>query len=250
MNIELISYRGNIKSDKKNDLTVSLINNSEADILLFPGHTVNNLKDIGFVASKIKNKNSTAFLELKEIGARKVTNWSFVLEKGNLINCSSHQLFSTSEEINSSDYCAENLLYELKYKRIHVINGKKVCLLICGELNILMNIQSQENKVAIRTNSNKMKNEFIKLFKGIDIFLNPIHTPMGNQGKMKKRRIYLSSNNRAYFSTSNLVKSVGEADHSFKTMKALQYAYRNGKEINCIYSENTDDFLIRKYEIP
>ena len=83
---------------------------------------------------------------------------------------------------------------------------------------------------------------FEKLLEKTDIVLNPIHTLMGNQGKMHKRRELLSANNRFYFSVSHNGERKMEA-HS------LQYAYHNGKVLNESNIEVTDDYQIRIYVI-
>jgi len=249
MKVELISYRNNLKSTNKRDLTISLINKSNSDLLLFSGHTIDNATELLLIKNKISNKESIAFLELKEIGARNITNWSFKIENGRIHNCSTHQLFATSKEISNNSFVAENLYNEILSKRIHHFKNKKICLLVCGELNILTNLQSKSNKVEFRVNDKELRRKYEELFNDVDIFLNPIHTPMGNQGKMLMRRKFLSKNNRAYFSTANLDKPVKEAAISFKNSKSLQYAYFNGKEIDYISSDNTKDYLLRAYDI-
>ena len=249
MNVELISYRRNVASKAKRDLTIKLINKSKADLMLFAGHTISESSDLLYLRNRIENKKSSIFLELENIGARDIDNWCFKIEKGSLINCSTHQLFSTSKEISGNEFCAENLYNEIKFKRIHKVKGKKICTLICGELNILTNLQSKSNKVEFRVEDKELRRRYEELFNDVDIFLNPIHTPMGNQGKMFMRRKFLSINNRAYFSTANLNKPAKEANLSFKNSQALQYAYFNGKEIDCISSDNTNDYLLKEYNI-
>ena len=245
MYIDQISYRKNLSSKSKRDFTLSLINNSDADLLLFPGHTVTDSADLAYISEHLENDKTTVFLELKNIGARKITNWSFKIEKGDLINCSTHQLFSSSKEIANNLFCAENLLNEIKLKRIHKVKNKKICLLICGELNILTNIQSQNNRVEIRFDSDDIKKKYADTFSDIDVFINPIHTPMGNQGKMSKRREFLSDNGRAYFSTANLSKPAGEAADAFIKSKAVQYAYYDGHDIEHLFCESNKDYMIK-----
>ncbi|MBA7514984.1 hypothetical protein ES705_07958 [subsurface metagenome] len=249
MKIELVSYRYNIKSGMKRDLTLKIINNSSSNLILFSGHTITNGKDIKYVGDRIENTKSSIFLELEDIGARDINNWSFKIEKGKLVNCSTHQLFSTSNEINKNQYCAENLYNEIRLKRIHKIGRKKICLLVCGELNILTNLQAQGNAVKIRVDADEIKVKFKELFDSVDIFLNPIHSPMGNQGKMHKRREYFSDNGRAYFSTSNLQYYAIEANYHFPKTKALQYAYYDGSPISAIKEYYDKNHLKRIFEI-
>ena len=70
----------------------------------------------------------------------------------------------------------------------------------------------------------ELSGRFASILDNTQIVLNPIHYPMGNQGKMKKRREYYSNNNRAYFSTANF------SDEESINNKSLQYACINGIE--------------------
>lgn len=250
MIIQLVSFRQNALSKMKRNLTIQLFNESSSDIILFPGHTIDTVPDLEILSSNLKNKNTTAFLELKDAGARDVTNWSFKIENNKLLNTHSSQQFATSDEVNGNNFVVENLLHEIKNNRLHIVNKLKVCLLICGELNILTNFQSENNRVDIRTDKKELHTEFKKIFNSVDIFLNPLHSPMGNQGKMSKRRIFLSKNSRSYFSTANLDRKGVSYEISFTNSKALQYALFNGREISETKSENvTPDFISREFEI-
>ncbi|RYY47083.1 MAG: hypothetical protein EOO06_13200 [Chitinophagaceae bacterium] len=230
MKVELISYTSDLDSALKLKLTKQLFNQSEADIILFPGHTIDTVKDLKHLSNSLENNHRTvAFLELKEIGARGMTNWSFKIENNALINCNSNQQFVTSKDIEGNEQLAANLLHAINTSRLHKVKGKRVCYLICGEMNILTNIQGQDNKVVIR--SDIYKKEFDEIFRSADIILNPLHTPMGNQGKMHKRRVYFSKKQGAYFSTANLEYKKQYAEEYFKRSKSLQYAYYNGKPL-------------------
>lgn len=250
MKIQLISFRKNAKSNVKLDLTIKIFNESTCDLLLFPGHTVDTVSDLEKLSLKLNNKKTTAFLELKELGSRGITNWSFKIEGNKLINCHSHQLFATSSEIKNNPFLGEILFNEIKNNRLHKVKSKKICLLQCGELNILTNIQNNNNKVIFRTKQKDLLNDYVGLFNSFDIILNPLHTPMGNQGKMHKRRVYLSRNHGAYFSTANVEKTENSFEESFRSLKSLQYAYLNGKEINNVLKEAiTPDYLSREFSI-
>ena len=139
-----------------------------------------------------------------------------------------NQLFSTSHEIEDNVELAQRLIYEFNSHRIQYIKKKNILIIQCGELNILKNFQNKKNEVAFRLYKNKALNtEFKKNLNNIDIIWNPMHSPMGNQGKMHKRRGFLSRRNNYYFSVSNT--------NSFKDRldsKGLQYAYYDGNKIH------------------
>ena len=91
-----------------------------------------------------------------------------------------------------------------------------------------------------------------------DIFINPTHTQMGNQGKMKKRRDYFSKNGKIYISTSNfdlqkyLIKySIHDINFKEKLIqKSMQYCVYNQQEIEGTILELTDGYIFKKYIVP
>lgn len=248
MKIELISYSTTTVALRKIALTKKLYNKSTSDIILFAGHTIEKMRDLKALAKGLCNDVGTvAFFELKEIGAMNMTNWSFMIVNNTIINSNSNQQFAFSKQINKNELLADNLLATILNSRLQKVKRKKVCLLICGELNILANVQTQGNKVVVR--SKRWKKEFQEIFKSTDIILNPQHTPMGNQGKLKKRREYFSKNNKAYFSTANTEFYKEYAEDSFRNSKSLQYAFYNGRPIAAISEIVTSEFLSRVYQI-
>lgn len=249
MKIQLVSFRENANSKVKFDLTLKLFNESDAELILFPGHTIDKASELEKLATKLNNKKTTAFLELTELGNRGIKNWAFKIENNKLINCYTHQLFASSDEVKDNPYLVETLYNEIKNNRIHKVKSKKICLLLCGELNMLTNLQTERNKVMYRTDSAALAKGFKTMFKNVDVVLNPMHSPMGNQGKMHKRRIFLSTRDRAYFSTANLDKKGKSYEESFRTTKALQYGYYNGKPIEPMNEIATADYIMREFEI-
>lgn len=245
MKIELVSFPFNLNETIKLSLISQIINSSEADLILFPGNTIGFISDLMRLREKITNKKTEAFLEITDFNSDFLRNNLVRLKSGEMKNLFTHQLFAESSEIEHNEFLCESLINEILTKRTFKIKNKKIILFQCGELNILRNLQNQKNKVEFRLFDNKiLKGQFLKIIEGADIILNPIHTPMGNQGKMSKRRVFLSSSNRFYFSSSN-------SSPKFKNIlsKGLQYAYCNGKAISSIYMEYTKKFVRRTYEI-
>lgn len=252
MKIELASFYKGIKPDIQRKITTEIFNTSTADLILFAGHTILNIKDLEWLSNQVENKKTTCFLELKNFGVREATNWLFKIENGKLINCNTNQIFATSKDINDNIYCAEKLIHELKTTRKYSINGKNLLILMCGELNILKNIQSQGNTVQFRIKNPSLQKEFRTLLEDAHIILNPLHTPMGNQGKMEKRRVYLSKSKRYYFSTANLeASSTNKFREKEFQRKKLHYGFYDGKEISIeeIPYRTTPNFIIREFSI-
>ena len=110
------------------------------------------------------------------------------------------------------------------------LGKKKVLILICGELNILHNQQSNKNKVdGLR---GPLFGQEIRHF-DYDILLNPTHTPLkGHYGKYKRRLEYTSKGkeNRLAMLNFNI------PDYQNRRTAAF-IAYRNGREIKRMKNE-------------
>ena len=125
---------------------------------------------------------------------------------------------------------------------------RKHCLVLqCGELNILKNYQKEGNRVAFRVDNDPiLEKRFSELLGQTHIVLNPIHSPMGNQPKLSKRRVFLSRNGRAYFSTSN----AEDSKHLSLRYKSLQYALFDGKVLSELNNEESrTGYITRTFEI-
>ena len=246
LKIELVSLRSNLKKPKRHSIFVDMINHSCSDIILFCGHSLIKEDEVFFLDQEITNKNATILFEVREIEESEFVKFKhglFIIEQGKSRNLFTNQLFSTHDEIDNNEMLCERFIHELENKRHFVIKEKSILILQCGELNIIKNLQGKDNQPIFRIpQRDDLQARFEKLLEETDIVLNPIHTPMGNQGKMHKRRELLSANNRFYFSASQNGERKMEA-HS------LQYAYHNGKELNESNIEVTDDYQIRLYVI-
>ena len=137
-------------------------------------------------------------------------------------------------------------MLELETRRNFSTANRNVSVIQCGENNILRNIQSEGNRAVFRFEDDAILSQrFAAFLNKTDIILNPMHSPMGNQGKMRKRRELFSSNNRAYFSTANYVNE--EAIYN----KSVQYACINGKEQEPMDVEvgKRDSYIVRTFVI-
>ena len=129
--------------------------------------------------------------------------------------------------IENNIFLAETFINELETRRKFKVKGCNCLVLLCGENNILKNLQSNCNNVVVRIGNKSLVQRFKQVLNSSDIILNIIHQPQyGNQNKLHKRREFFSQNNRTYLSTNNCKKLSS-------SVKSTQYVYRNGIKIDC-----------------
>lgn len=163
---------------------------------------------------------------------------------GRLVNMFTNQFFASSKEIEGNELLCEHFIDELENKRCFRVKSKKCLALQCGEINIIKNIQKESNRSVFRLqNRTDLEKRFFDLLNNTDLILNPIHTPMGNQGKMEKRRELLSFSKRYYFSTSN-----SDEKHLIDSA-SLQFSFYDGARLNETTKEINKDTQIRFFDI-
>ena len=228
MIVQLVSYKSTLRADSRLQHTAEIINSSKADLILFAGHTLASHRDVDELNTLLDNNRTTAVIEVKKDTKSKslpVYHSLFLLQNGVAKDIYTHQLFTDSKTIKAYPELGEHLMLELETRRNFSTANRNVSVIQCGENNILRNIQSEGNRAVFRFEDDAILSQrFAAFLNKTDIILNPMHSPMGNQGKMRKRRELFSSNNRAYFSTANYVNE--EAIYN----KSVQYACINGKE--------------------
>ena len=228
MVIQLVSYKTTLRADSRLQHTAEIINFSKADLILFAGHTLASHRDVDELNTLLDNNMTTAVIEVKKDTKSKslpVYHSLFLLQNGVAKDIYTHQLFTDSKTIKAYPELGEHLMLELETRRNFSAANRNVSIIQCGENNILRNIQSEGNRAVFRFEDDAILNKrFADFLNNTDIILNPMHSPMGNQPKMRKRREFFSDNNRAYFSTANF-----EDEESIYN-KSVQYACINGKE--------------------
>ena len=245
MKIQLVSYVSDLPASRRVEITAEIFNSSRADLLLFSGYTIDTTNDLVILRSKLTNKKSKAVFELSVLRSEMVEKCLYMIKNGKIINLYTNQLFCYSSDIENNTELADRLLFEFETRRQLKINGYSILLFQCGEINILRNVQSDGNRVEFRLPHNiEIVNRFLEMISNTDIILNPIHTPMGNQGKMSKRREFLSGGGKSYFSACNT-----HENSSNLHLKSLQYAYYDGKEIQEKYLFCEKEYIYRVYEI-
>ena len=249
MIVQLVSYKSALRADSRLQHTAEIINSSKADLILFAGHTLASHRDVDELNTLLDNNMTTAVIEIKKDTKSKslpVYHSLFLLQNGVAKDIYTHQLFTDSKTIKAYPELGEHLMLELETRRNFSTANRNVSVIQCGENNILRNIQSEGNRAVFRFEDDAILNKrFADFLNNTDIILNPMHSPMGNQGKMRKRRELFSSNNRAYFSTANYVDE--EAIYN----KSVQYACINGKEQEPMDVEvgKRDSYIVRTFVI-
>lgn len=245
MIIQSIVYPCTLPGWKQNEFNKKLFNESKADIILFPGWTFKDPDHVSDFKQSITNKKTLGIFDLKDIRSRGLSNALFAVYKGEL-KFISFQLFTSSAEISDNPLLGQLFLNEFRDNRLFNIKGKRVRIIHCGELSILRNEQNNRirNKVKFRFSNRIMERQFLETLNDTSLILNPQHSPLGNQGKMSKRRTFLSSNNRGYVSVSN-VDLIAELD----SQKSAHYAYFNGKELDRNLIDQGKYFRLYEYEM-
>lgn len=249
MIVQLVSYKSALRAESRLQHTAEIINSSKADLILFAGHTLASHRDVDELNTLLDNNRTTAVIEVKKDTKSKslpVYHSLFLLQNGVAKDIYTHQLFTDSKTIKAYPELGEHLMLELETRRNFSTANRNVSVIQCGENNILRNIQSEGNRAVFRFEDDAILNQrFAAFLNNTDIILNPMHSPMGNQGKMRKRRELFSSNNRAYFSTANYVDE--EAIYN----KSVQYACINGKEQNPVNVEidKRYSYIVRTFVI-
>lgn len=249
MIVQLVSYKSTLRADSRLQHTAEIINSSKADLILFAGHTLASHRDVDELNTLLDNNRTTAVIEVKKNTKSKslpVYHSLFLLQNGVTKDIYTHQLFTDSKTIKAYPELGEHLMLELETRRNFSTANRNVSVIQCGENNILRNIQSEGNRAVFRFEDDAILNKrFADFLNNTDIILNPMHSPMGNQPKMRKRREFFSSNNRAYFSTANYVDE--EAIYN----KSVQYACINGKEQEPMDVEvgKRDSYIVRTFVI-
>ena len=254
MEIELVSFRYNMRAQKRLRLVVKLVNHSQSDLIVFCGYSIISEDSIPDLQKMLENKTSTVLFEVSNTVDGKDTKGLFIIKKGKILNLHTSQLFVDSKDIDKNEALGERYINELETRRCFQVDDKSCMVIQCGENNIIRNIQNEKNRPVFRFQKRPdLEDRFKKLLRETDIILNPIHTPMGNQGKMQKRREYLSADGRYYFSVSQngTRKYKGEYYDIDIKSDSLQYGYHDGKPIiKYEYDpEACDDYQRRVYII-
>lgn len=233
MRIQLIGFDYNLNPNYKLQLFKEIVNGSDADLILFPGHTLRDLNDLYYLEPDLTNEKSVVVLELIDHRATSclyLHNALFLVQEGIAVDLYTSQIFATADEIKRDEVLMAKLLDEIPRRQFECC-GKRITILQCGETALLESTKADGYKASFRFKDNSELNKrYEEMLASTDIFLNPIHDLQGEQGVMSQRRTTLSGDGRYYFSTCELNK---EMAGKF-TSKRIQYAWYNGKEMTIL----------------
>lgn len=258
MKIQLVAFNDKSKWAKRLEMTTEIFNRSSADLILFSGNTLHNLNDLQLFENAITNKHTQAVVEVSNYHKDKSVKLKkalFYVHDGKLGNMFADQMFATANDIKNNSNLAQEFLSELQEKRRITIDGINFTILRCGEINIIACKQSEDNRPYFRFEDNR---ELSSTFNGIlsktDVFLNPVHTPMGNVKKLQQKKMFLSRSGRYCLSTNNFGPHDNNNGKTIMTSinsTNIHYAYHNGMEIHPIeeYCDKNDLYKISTYEI-
>lgn len=231
MKIQLIGFDSCLKNNKRLKIFIDVINNSDADLILFPGHTLRNEDDVDYACAQLLNTKPFVVFELKDAYPANflhTNNELYIYKDGVIYDMHTNQLFAQAEHIEGNDILMSKFFDELPRRTFTVCN-KKITILQCGETSLLKCKRGNDNQAEFRFKDNMLLNtRYNDMVSSTDIFLNPIHIAQGGrQWLYKQKRIVFSSENRYYLSTSSLdEQSKGKLES-----KRIQYIFHNGKQI-------------------
>lgn len=215
--VAFTDYPNDFKSNKNLNRLKSLheiseyANANKVTHVLFPGSTLYYKNKDNLLAKKhlqVISKlfiNQSIILELNsELKADSKLFGLYCIEKGIVINQPIIQLFASSSD-------DENLYSQLWHQtfntkeRIVTLDGITFLIWVCGEMNFLKNIQSENNLVKGFRYKYKNNNSLRNL--KYDVFFNPTHNMLTNLYNKYKERLKFMSKSSRYAIISLNVKS-------------------------------------------
>ena len=246
MKIQLIGYDFELNPNNKMDILVDAVNASDADLILFPGHSIRDLNDLLYAEQDIKNKNTVAILELEEslpTSCMFQRNSLFMLHGGLFFDLYTSQIFETEEDIDGNEAIMDKLMDEMK-RRQFACCGNRITVLQGGETAMLAGTGVN---LDFRFSANGVLNRrYQSLLAGTDVFLNPVHEAADGRGLLQ-RLAALSADGRWALSTGML----GRDRMGNWSDKQLQHIFHDGREISVRPQVHDDEgFISRTVEIP
>lgn len=220
MKVLCISFKEKFKDRKAltEEIYEKVRKNNNVNLVILPGNTAImkfKIKKDGEWASDFSNKNNVDIMYEKFLTKKCEGNY-YTLHSKFGDNNTGKQKFATSAQVNTDSNLYKSLVKEINEGNRTIKVGDIVFgVIICGENNILKNIQSENNRVKWRYKAPKDW--------GVKVILNPSHNTMGNWNKLNKRFEFLSKKyGYAIYLTNSSRKSFG---------KSSLRIYKNGKEV-------------------
>lgn len=245
MKIQLIGFDNELNPNYKLNLVSEIINSSDADLILFPGHTLRDEDDMVYVEGEITNDKPIVVVEMIDscpTSCLHLHNALYLIRDGLFEDMYTSQIFANHEDINKNHILMAKLMDEIPRRQIECC-GKRITILQCGETALLASAKAEGYKASFRFKDNpELNKRYEAMLASTDIFLNPIHTPQGEQGVMAQRRATLSADKRYYLSTCSLSY---ELSGKLKS-KSLQYVWHNGEELTIKPDIHEDDGYVSR----
>lgn len=224
MIIQLVAFEQGLSHIKRRNSVQSIICADMADLILFPGDTLDGEDDLAYIQRDIRHTESTAIVELKQADYhfRSQIHSLRRIESGTIIDPHTGQWFSRSQELGEDPSLVRDyLLYELP-KRRFICDNHNVVVIQCGENNLVTTPQTEGYQPRFRfVDDEDMSSAFNNILNTTHIVLNPMHTV---QHRHYAERCRFLSQGRYYFGTAN-------ADDSVALGEALCIGYHNGKKL-------------------
>ena len=131
MKIQLIGFDSIMNPIRKVKLFKEIVNGSDADLILFPGHTLRNDDDIDYLWPEIENEKSTVVLEVRDsfpTDCLHLHNALFLWRDYGFEDMLTSQIFATSREISGQERLMARLFDELPRRQFECC-GKRITVL-------------------------------------------------------------------------------------------------------------------------
>lgn len=268
MKIELVSYSSwdpdGLEKRFKASIMRDVLANSSSDIVMFPGSSILSLNDFMHIVNDptITIKVKLVIFEVSSLKKTKKgkgnkskdkdsfgLSYCYDIVHGRFILDAFRQRYATGSNLDRCP-CLFDAMYD-EWKnglRRFCYRGRRFTILMCGETAMLKcdRVDGKIGPAKFRIPDPQALADYQEMMNETDVFLNPIHTIQGNQGKIKRRRDVFSSNDKVYFSTASLEDGKVSAKHA-----SLQYAVCNGIDLPPIPGgiKNVGKYISRVFEI-
>ena len=178
MIVQLIGFAHNLPARTRRCIVRDVINSSSANLILFPGHTLQDKNDVASLKRSLVKRDLVAIFELEEGEPSSVMptrNELMMYWDGKIEDLYTSQLFSTNDDLKGKPRLMEKFLDELPRRQFELLD-KRITIIQCGENSFLVGSRENNLEVEFRFKDDPaLVDRFKKMLKETDIFLNPIH---------------------------------------------------------------------------
>lgn len=233
-----VSGRRHCPMSNNSDIIAAIVRQRQPGLLLCAGWSLASEADLARVIAATRQTNTVVVLETL---SPKIY-WK--VQAGRRQNLGA-QIFGFRKETNKDSSCLTELT-EALHKRVFTFLGRKVILLICGEINV---VQGRTEVALHRHVPDHLRDA---LSANRVLILNPTHTRMGNDGTIKEQRKFLSAGGCMYVSASNWDLDPKKGKRTQYPSLTLHSLWHNGKPKDFVpfCREKKDDcFVYREWSL-